>query len=889
MTRAGLRLSVSRALKIHRGEESRILAFFVLHVLLSLVIGMISSVVDALVITRQQTGSSAMLYSVSATALGAIGLFYAGITDRIDKRRLFFFSLVVSLAICLLAGFLLFLHDFIGGIPLLVSGLFVWRFIVGILLLLIFWDLAPFFFDARQGKRLFPLLAIGGAMGYSGGSLLVVALVRFVPLSTQLFAIALVTLLCVVTFQHVRTRFTILDSPRYRDRTIREELREGFETFRSNPFLRAVGGNTVLFGILSGLIILTYNAVIDARTTTGSEAASLMGIQRAGATVLQAVILTKVMSQSALGGKHKNAVIMQLGFFTLGIVAFAISMVGVADFTRQIEVALMSPAAMAAFAFLPSRYRGRVMVLNNIVAASLGILAATIVVQIAAPYVDPLWFIYPIGALMVIRLAFNFVLDRRYVALLSESLLSDNKLNLARIEENTGSILQDQKLLDRLYRQTREQSPSIRMFMAGRLARSARTAEDIERVQPFLEMDGQANEALQALRIQTLARVDFEQFEPEITRAVQSSHGSVRIASRLAILTRRVGEDPERESDRLLEEFRRLSGESDTGPFAEVCELILRLEAKTNLTIIGENWHELRDSQREIFLRILADNPTTYYFSTLVEQLSHETLRDTALKGLKKLPEELLLEKREQTAHLEIPLRLLLLREMHHTHPLFARSESEEILGQLLKDLPMSNEIELFAALHDKGEQITDAALLVLSDPKPPAAPLARMAEERAAALGGLFPMLFLLRFDTPGLEQQRYLPLFRALLEERLHELSLLVLTLSAVALAKENDRVLAWSVCRELRDRTSPVQQNALEFVETRTEEEIKKYLLLFFESLTDLEKQARLRPLVRNYTFDTDRKLSDLHSFYLSRDAHVPAEIIGSLRFPRPDPFR
>ena len=895
MTFTAWRFSLFRALKINRGEESRVLSFFLLHVVLSVVIGMISTVVDPLIITRRTTGDAVTMYAVSAIVLGCIGLFYAGITDRVDKRRLFALALVVSILICVAAGMLLFLRDLHGEVPFLVSGLFIWRFVVGILLLLIFWDLAPFYFDARQGKRLFPLLAMGGALGYSGGSLAVVPLARALPLGLQLFTIALVTLVCLGGFQVTRKRFRILDAPRYRDKTIQEELQEGLAAFRGNYFLRAVGWNTVIFGVLAGLIILTYNAVIDARTTTGTEAASLMGYQRAVATLLQAVVLTKVMSQSQLGGRHKNAVVLQLVFFTVGIVAFAISMVGVADFTRQIEVALMSPAAMAAFAFLPSRYRGRVMVLNNIVAASLGILGATLLVLTVGRFVDPLWFIYPIAALMVLRLAFNFVLNRRYVALLSESILADNRLNLARIEENTGSILQDDTLLQRLFRETREQTRSIRVFVTGRLARSATTPEDVEKIRPFFEWDhSEDDESLQALWIQTLARIDYDRFRESILQAKSSPYGSVRLVARLASLRTRITREGaralEEETERLREEFTRAARDGTDQEFRETCDLILSLERFTNTRILAPFREPLPPRRDPIFLQAVADNPGAPYFRLLAEGLITEETRSIALTGLRNSPESLLLEHRDLFSSLSISDRLHVLQDMEQSHPEFVRRESVDLLTALLahpRDESGREEsdrtrgfLRRYARLHRTGESLIDAGILILTEPTAVSPGITRAIRDNLDDFSWLFPHLFILRYDTPTIGTSRYAPLLYKLVDEMLQTLAVLILTLTAMTFSKEEDRVLAASICRELRDRTSLIQQNALEFMETRFDGDVRKYLLLVFESLTPDEKRARLKPIVKNLSLDGTSVMRSLLEYYRATDEPILAEILDSV---------
>jgi MFS family permease len=357
VTRAALRLTVTRALKIYRGEEGRIGAFSLLHVLLSMVIGLVGTFVDALTVSGTDRGSPYLLYGISAVLLALFGLAYAGVTDRTDKRKVLSRAIVLAAIIPLGGSVLLF---FSGEAPstLLLSSLFIWRFLLGIILLMVFWDLTPFFFNARQGKRLFPLLALGGAVGYSIGSLVGAWLAAVIPAGMTLLVIGGVTLFSALWFQVIRRNYSILDSPRYRMRTIPEEVRDGFRAFRGNPFVRTVGWNTVLFGALSGLIVFTYNAVVTARTTGATEAAGLIGLQRAAVTILQATVLTKVLSQSAVGGRSRSSIFQQAAFLVLGTVAFAVSMVGVADFTRQIEVALMSPCRHGGLCLSPGEVPG---------------------------------------------------------------------------------------------------------------------------------------------------------------------------------------------------------------------------------------------------------------------------------------------------------------------------------------------------------------------------------------------------------------------------------------------------------------------------------------------------------------------------------------------------
>jgi len=869
VNRAGIRLAATRALKVYSGEGGRIFAFSVLHILISLVIGMISTVVDALTVGSTGGQSAYLLYGVSAVILAVVGYGYAGVTDRSDKRRVLTRVLVLSAVICFAAAGVLVTVGAAGPPRAVLSGLFVWRFLIGIVLLMVFWDLAPFYFNARQGKRLFPLLAIGGAVGYSVGSLVAGLFTGVLPAWVMLVVIGAATIGAVGWFQIVRRDYTILDSPRYRDRSITAEVREGFDAFRSNPFLRAVGLNTVLFGVLSGLIVFTYNAVVTARTAGTAGAAEVMGLQRAAVTILQATVLTKVLSQTAVGGKGGASILQQAFFLILGTAAFIISMVGVADFTRQIEVALMSPAAIAAFAFLPARYRGRVMVLNNMIAAAVGILIATVFVALVAPSVQPLWFAYPIIVLMIVRIAFGALLNRRYTALLSESIVSDRKLNLSRIDENTASILHDDALVQRLRDELAGQNESVRVFVVTRLVRAVQTREEIERIASFF---GELRGNLAALWIETLARVDYDAYRDEILRGVSSEDGSVRVSANVAVLSAmyRAGE---------VEPFRAridaLSGElagpvSDTR-FRELVDLLLRLEAVTGEAAFDMRWRDLSDTHREIVLELLAIHPTPRLFPVLLSLLEGAEWASSVVAAIAALPPEFLLRHRGEWVTVPSEVRLEILRTVQD--PVLRREESADLLTLFL-----SGE-DAFATILAHREALIDVALFLLADTDPISPALAKVVRGGYERLTGLLPELFHIRFaaeDAP--EEVR--PLSRKLTREYLHLTASAVLLLRSLTLPKEEDRVLAYSVCREITERAAVVHHNAMEFIETRVEGDAKTYLLTYFESMTTAEKRARLRSLLKDRFASVGSIIAEKRARLSARGDEIGVEVLGYL---------
>ncbi|MFP4210227.1 MAG: hypothetical protein ACLFR8_03215 [Alkalispirochaeta sp.] len=869
MNRAGIRLAATRALKIYSGEGGRILAFSVFHILISLVIGMISTVVDAITVGRTDGEGLYLLYGVSAVILAVIGYGYAGVTDRSDKRRVLTRVLLLSAVICLVAAGILVTAGSGGPPRAVLSGLFVWRFLIGIILLMVFWDLTPFYFNARQGKRLFPLLAIGGAVGYSAGSLVAGLFTGVFPAWVMLLFIGVATIGAAGWFQIVRRDYAILDSPRYRDRSIAAEVREGIDAFRSNPFLRAVGVNTVLFGVLSGLIVFTYNAVVTARTAGTAGAAEVMGLQRAAVTILQATVLTKVLSQTAVGGRSRSSILQQAFFLVLGTAAFIISMVGVADFTRQIEVALMSPAAIAAFAFLPARYRGRVMVLNNMVAAALGILIATVFVALVAPMVQPLWFAYPIIVLMIVRIAFGALLNRRYTALLSESIVSDRQLNLSRIDENTANILHDEALVQRLRDELAGQNESIRVFVLTRLVRAVQTREEIDRIASFFgELEGN----LAALWIETLARVDYDAYREEIFRRTSSDDASVRVAANVAILSAAYRAGDVKSFQSRIEGFSsELSGPVSEPRFRELVDILLRLEGATGEGVLDLRWGELTDTQREIVLELLAIHPTPRFFETLRPLLYNAAWASATVAAIAVLPPEFLLRHRSEWRDVPTEVRLEILRTVQD--PVLRREESADLLSSFL------SEDDPFDTLLAHREALIDVALFLLADPDPISPALARVVRKAHGRFTELLPELFHIRFaaeDAP--EELR--PVSRKLTREYLHMTASTVLLLRSLTLSREEDRVLAYSVCREITERAAVVHHNAMEFIETQVEGDAKTYLLTYFESMTTAEKRVRLRSLLKERIASMGTIVAEKRAVLSARGDEVGDEVLGYL---------
>ena len=107
-----------------------------------------------------------LLYMLVALVVGIFVLFYIRFSSNVSLDRLIFWTTLF------LAGNLLFFRWLLNlnlNSPLLYYVLFIWASIYGVLTTTQFWLLANYLFNAREAKRLFPLLTasaiFGGIMG----------------------------------------------------------------------------------------------------------------------------------------------------------------------------------------------------------------------------------------------------------------------------------------------------------------------------------------------------------------------------------------------------------------------------------------------------------------------------------------------------------------------------------------------------------------------------------------------------------------------------------------------------------------------------------------------------------------------------------------------------
>ncbi len=494
-----LRLSLYNLFKIHRGEEKKLLLFFSILGFVSVAIGIISNSIDSIYLksSKDAVENLPVMFIISSFSLIIVSLYFSNIIDRVNKRLTYQLVLLISIGVIVSGRIMLYTDEMLWS-----SILYIVKFVISVILFMQFWELTNLYFDIREGKRLFPLIAIGSSIGYSVGSFLVSLLAsNSIVNSEDTLIISAVFIFISAALLFYASQYRIEAQKRKSRKSRREmgyfsDIAEGLKTIKKTSFLRIFTVSTFIFGITSGIIMYEYNNIVNNLIVDTDKLTSFLGVWRGIANILisviQASLMTKLLSQAEMDRGWFQAVIIRSASLILFIIFFMFSMAATADFSRQMIQALMSPAATLAFAILPRNVRGRAMSLNNGVVAPAGMFIAGIVLLLFValdPAFNTVWFFVAIIViLIVVRLILNVRINREYLKKLSKN-LQETELDFSTIKQNVDQIVKKGELLDKVFELFREQNSAIKIYLLNILKPALKVEKQIERLVDLLDSE----------------------------------------------------------------------------------------------------------------------------------------------------------------------------------------------------------------------------------------------------------------------------------------------------------------------------------------------------------------------------------------------------------------
>lgn len=268
------------------------------------------------------------------------------------RRSQFVPAVYAIVAVCTMAFIPLFSLQNNVNASVLGAVFFVWGSVFNLLIVALFWSFMADIFDREQARRLFPLIAVGGALGAITGPILTRALVFIVGVQGLLVVSGLLLALCIACIYWMLAwarRHPVAGEPDRDQRVIGGSVIAGaIETFRS-PFLRRVAVLMLLGDCVGTFIyafLLDYNRATFPVREDGIAFAS--GIDLA-ANVLQIIfqlfltreIMTRIgpIAALVLDGVVKAVMLISLVMIGQGWI------VVVAVVTRASAYGIFKPAA----------------------------------------------------------------------------------------------------------------------------------------------------------------------------------------------------------------------------------------------------------------------------------------------------------------------------------------------------------------------------------------------------------------------------------------------------------------------------------------------------------------------------------------------------------------
>ena len=151
--------------------------------------------------------------------------------------------------------------------PVLSRIFFVWLSVYNVFVVSVFWSFMADVFDSGQAKRLYGFIAAGGSAGAIAGPLATALLVERLGLAPMLLLAAILLELCVLCVAAL-VRWSREARPgalsRHADQRIGGSAFAGFGLMVRSPYLLAIGGQIVLYAIVSTILYFEQARMVEA-------------------------------------------------------------------------------------------------------------------------------------------------------------------------------------------------------------------------------------------------------------------------------------------------------------------------------------------------------------------------------------------------------------------------------------------------------------------------------------------------------------------------------------------------------------------------------------------------------------------------------------------------
>ena len=475
-------------------------------------------------------------------ALGVLGLLiavgYSAALARLPRVPLF--VAILALFAATIAGLRAAIAD---GDPTVVSLLWLAVKAGALLAVTVYWTVAAASFDARQARRLFPLVTAAAIAGSFAGTLAagpaaaVVGVEDLVLISGVLLVVAAVLLWRLPGRIASRTRSS-------RQGSTLAGLRSGFDFVARSPLMSRVAIAYVLLAILMFSVDYPFKLAASAAFASPVEVATTLGLLSAAVTGTSFIVsLTLANRLYARFGVTVGALVLPIVYllgFGLWIVQFSFATAAFVLFAQQVTQRGISNAAWSAFyTTVPADRRAQVLAFNDGVPGPIGTILAGVLLLAAGRILGPEQvFLLGAGTALVATVVVMGI-RRRYAESLVAALRAGAGEAVLEGGPGVGALASDPAVGRALLAALRTPEPGAREMAAALLPRVKVAGAERALVDALADEDAR----VRAAAIRGLAKMDA--WPPDTDHPDVAADPSPLVRAAAVVANARRGDQPD--------------------------------------------------------------------------------------------------------------------------------------------------------------------------------------------------------------------------------------------------------------------------------------------------------------------------------------------------------
>jgi HEAT repeat protein len=530
-------VTLARSLRIRPGEGGLVARVALVVAVLESARGFGEVGVDTLVLRRFGPDTLPQILPFLFIALGVTGLIIA-LAYGVALGRLPRVPLYVGILVAVAALVVVLRIGLVGGDLIVVGALWLTVYAAGGLSMTLYWTVAGATFDARQAKRLFPLLTGAAIAGFFIGTLGAGPLAGLAGVETLVVVEAGLLVVGALLIARLPRR---LDPrrPRRAPGSIVEEMRAGFDHVRRSPLMSLVALAYVLLAILAFSVLNPFLVAASRAFPSDVEVATALGLLSAAVTATSFVVSITVANRLyARFGVSVGALLLPIVYlagFALWMVQFTFATAAAVRFAQQVTQRGVSNAAWSAFFnTVPAERRAQVLAFIDGVPGQIGTILSGVLLLTVGRILAPEQ-LFPIGAVTaIVATVVALGIRRRYAGSLLQALRAGPAEQVLEGGPGIGTLVRDPSVAHALMAAIRAPEPGVREMAAALLPSVAAPGAR----QALIGAVNDDDARVRATAIRALAAGPNGVTAVDLGPAATDPHPAVRAALTVAMATR---------------------------------------------------------------------------------------------------------------------------------------------------------------------------------------------------------------------------------------------------------------------------------------------------------------------------------------------------------------